>query len=76
MSDAEWQPGFDRESRSLGSVPARALRVQHDPPHGSRAGRIGRKNEEAGFRDNPRRLGKGWARLVGATPLKDLSKGR
>jgi hypothetical protein len=24
------------------------------------------------FKDNPRRLGKGWARLVGAAPLKSI----
>jgi hypothetical protein len=31
---------------------------------------IRRKKEDASSEDNPRRLGKGWARLVGAAPLE------
>jgi len=36
----------------------------------------GRKKVSRFFRDNPRRLGKGCARLVGATPLSPLRKER
>jgi hypothetical protein len=36
----------------------------------------GRKDEVGCLQDNPRRLGKGWARLVGSTPLKPDRKVR
>jgi hypothetical protein len=35
---------------------------------------VGRKKDDGSFRDNPRRLGKGWVRLVGPSPPRSDRK--